>query len=320
MSRAKRNPHRNALPQSRLMALHGAADVRGYEGVESGPPWLLIGGVALVALALAFSKRKVIMSTASSVASGAAGLFGKAFDFAKGQAFKLALPSNVGRYAAEMLSAGQRYGVDPWVLAGIMYGESLGGDALRPSGPGGCGDWTPRTSGQVGYQYADPATGLPPGLTGWGLGLMQIDFGVHHDWYMSGANWRDPQTNINKAASIFAEHLKYFSSPAGGAVQIECWRLTTGLTKYKIEPWRTKYPGVNLPTCSPGAKTVGPYPDPRPLTGAKLYEAALASYNAGTKGVLQAVALGLPAEAPTATQSYVSKFLARVGSWSAKLG
>lgn len=314
MAKRRRNHHRHAYPRSRALtsAFRGASDVRGYGDVGGGISPLLIGGVALIALGLLFTNRRKIVETAS-------GLFGKAFDFAKGQAFKLALPSNVARYSAEMLSAGQRYGIDPWVLAGLMYGESLGGDALKPPGPTGTGDFIPRGSGSSYFKYANPATGLPPDGLGWGRGLMQIDYGVHYDWFKSGANWRDPQTIIDKAASVFAEHLKFFSSPAGGAVQVECWRLTTGMPQYGILPWRTKYPGVNLPTCSAGAKTVGPYPDPRPLAGAKLYEAALASYNAGTKGVLQAVALGLPAEAATTTQSYVSKFLGRVGAWSAKV-
>jgi hypothetical protein len=52
------------------------------------------------------------------------------------------------------------------------------------------------------------------------------------------------------------------------------------------------------------------------LTGAKLYEAAIAAYNTSYGAVLQALALGLPAEAGTAHQSYVTNFLARVAAWS----
>lgn len=146
---------------------------------------------------------------------------------------------------------------------------------------------------------------------------MQIDFGAHNAWFASGANWGDPQTNINKGAEILKGQLDFFRKPAGSGVMVDCWRLTTGLPQYRIAPW-SKY--GNVPTCPPGAKTVGPFKDPRPLAGPVLWEAAIAAYNAGPSGALQAVALGFPGEAATTGQDYVSWFTTRVAAWSARMG
>jgi hypothetical protein len=266
----------------------------------------LLGGVALVGLALGGKKGARVVS----------GLFGRAFDFAKAQAFALALPANVARWTPQFLNAAQKYGVDPWALAGICYNESRGGDALTPPGPAGTGDFIPRSPSHATFKYANPATGLPPDGKGWGRGLMQIDYGVHHAWVTTSA-WWDPQVNINKAAEILKERLNFFSSPPGPNIGIECWRIHRGLPQYGILPWKEKYPNAPYPPCAPTQTgSAGSYKDPRPLTGAKLYEAAIAAYNTSYGAVLQALALGLPAEAGTAHQSYVTNFLARVAAWS----
>lgn len=286
----------------------GAGDVRGLVVQAPRSPFVLALGVTSLGAVLYLLLRGSKMS-----------VLGKAFDFAKSQAFAAALPSTVGRYATQILNAASTYNVNPWVLAGIMYRESLGGAALTPANdPGGTGDFTPRWSGLYA-KYANPATGLPPDGKGWGRGLMQIDYGVHNAWILAN-NWADPQTNINKAAQIFAEHLNYFArQPTTPTVAIECWRITNGMPQIKIAPWREKYPNARLPACTAGAKYASPLGrDIRPLSGAKLYEAALASYNAGTSGVLQALGVGLPAEAATAHQDYVSWFTSRLGSWTSK--
>jgi hypothetical protein len=130
-------------------------------------------------------------------------------------------------------------------------------------------------------------------------------------------NWGDPQTNINKGAEILKSRLDFFRSNPGAGVMVECWRLTRGLPQYKIDPW-SKYGPV--PACPAGAKTVGPFKDPRPLAGPALWEAAIAAYNAGPAGPLQAIALGFPGEAATTGQDYVSWFTTRVAAWSARMG
>jgi hypothetical protein len=268
---------------------------------------MLLGAGAVVALiALIGSQtdagQKLIQEGEDLVGDG---LLGKAFDFAKASAFRAALPVGVASYASELIQAGQRYGVDPWVLAGLMFRESLGGLALKPKGPAGTGDFIPRKSGAY-VKYADPATGLPPDGQGWGRGLMQIDYGVWNAWVTSN-DWTDPQTNINKAAEIFKGSLDYFTRAAGPDVKIDQWRINTGMPQYRIAPWSVKY----------GVVAVASAADPRPLSGAALYEAALAAFNAGPSGVLQAVALGLPGEAVTTGQDYTSWLINKVSSWAA---
>lgn len=244
-----------------------------------------------------------------SIMSGA----GQAFDYAKSAAFKLALPAGVSTYSEQILNAAKKYSIDPWVLAGIMYNESRGGLATgySPQGPGGTGDRIARREGNAYFKYADPVTGLPPDGLGWGRGLMQIDYGVHNTWVTTN-NWRDAQTNINKGAEIFRWNLDYFASKPGPDIAVESWRITTGMPQYGIQPW-----GVKWPRATPWPKTVK---DPRPLSGSLLYESAIAAYNSSFKAVLQAVALGLPPEAPTAHNTYVTKFLSVIAPWKAKLG
>ena len=238
------------------------------------------------------------------------GVFGKAFDFAKAQAFTAALPPQVRKWAPQILQAAKKFSVDPWALAAIMYRESMGGEApgyYPRNDPGGTGDSIPRKPGNLYYKYADPKTGLPPDGKGWGRGLMQVDYGVHNDWFAKGAQWWDPQVNIDKGAEILAWNLKFFASPPGQPIAVEQWRITTGKPEYKIQPWSVKYPRSGAwPT------TV---PDVRPLSGQQLYEAAIAAYNVSFKGVQQALGLGLPAEAGTSGQDYVSWFMTRIASW-----
>lgn len=297
----------------------GASDVRGFGGLAELP--LLPIAVGLGVLAVIMNKDSIV-SAAQQVETAA-------FDFAKGAAFKAALPSNVGQYASQILAAAQQYGVDPFALAAIMYNESRGGVATgyTPQGPGGTGDFVRRSPSspppagklpspvgdtgwvQSGYaKYANPATGLPPDGLGWGRGLMQIDYGANNAWVIANP-WWDAQTNINKAAEIYATFQRVFQeNHQGQSLAIEQWRVTTGKpqTGYNIQPWAAKYPGHTF---------MSSVPDPRPLYGQQLVDATIASYNAGTSGPLQAIASGLPAEAVTANQNYVSKFLALVPGW-----
>jgi hypothetical protein len=259
---------------------------------------LLLGLGGVTALFLFLNRRQVMTQA------------GAAFDFAKRTAFKVALPSAVGMYSDQILNAAQKYNVDPWVLAGIMYNESRGGIAVgyKPQGPAGTGDFIPRWQGNLYFKFANPATGLPPDGEGWGRGLMQIDYGAHNDWVTKN-NWRDAQTNINKGAEIFKWNLDYFSKPSTGIIEVENWRVENGKPEYNIQPWKVKYPRAAWPTL---------VKDPRPLSGSQLYEAAIAAYNVSPKAVLQAVGLGLPAEAGTTRQEYVTKFLAVIAPWKAK--
>jgi len=240
-------------------------------------------------------------------------------DFTRG--FPAGVPKAIRQWQSQLLLAGRTVGVNPWLLALVMWNESRGGAVLTPPGAGGTGDFIKRPPSHVTHRFADPRTGIPPAGHGWGLGLMQIDWGLHNLWATKNA-WGDAQVNINKAAHILKEHLTFFSrtpapDPTGqGGTFIDCWRLERGLPYLSIAPWRTKYSGgPPLPACSPTAKRVGPYKDVRPLSGTALYEAAMAAYNAGTSGVLQALVLGLPVDSPTTRQNYVEKAKQALLAW-----
>lgn len=286
------------LRRDELAAFDPRALVARFSGLTRVQKLLIaLGGVSALFL---FTNRKSVV-----------GIFGKAFDFAKAQAFALAIPANVRKWAPQILSSAQKYNVDPWALAAIMYNESRGGEAAgyTPRGdPGGTGDFIPRKSGMY-VKFADPATGLPPDGKGWGRGLMQVDYGAHNDWFKSGAKWWDAQVNVDKGAEILRWNLDLFSKKPANAkpVTVENWRITTGKPEYNIQPWSVKYP-----RSSPWPTTV---PDVRPLQGQQLYEAAIAAYNVSYPAVLQALGLGIPAEAGTTRQEYVSKFMALIASW-----
>lgn len=220
--------------------------------------------------------------------------------------FAAAIPLNAARYAGDILASARRYDVSPWALMGIMYRESRGGATLTPPGPGGTGDFIKRAPGWKSGSYTAPATGLPEDGRGWGRGLMQIDFGVHHDW-VTTHDWANPAVNIGKGASLLAENLRFFQRPAAGGVLVSSWRLN-GYPAANVAGWRAKY----------GLTSIGPFPDPRPLSGEALLDAAVAAYNAGVMGVLQALAAGLPASAATAGNDYVPWIASRVGTWVAK--
>jgi hypothetical protein len=260
-----------------------------------------MGSIPLLPIAVGLGILAVIMNKDTIVTAAS-----KAFDFAKVAAFRAALPSGVGQYAQHIINAAQSYGVDPFALAVIMYNESRGGNALKPTGQTGTGDFIPRKPGASTYKYANPATGLPPDGKGWGRGLMQIDYGVHNAWATSSP-WWDAQANINKGAEVLAEKFRYFKGGPGSNINVESWRVLRGNPDIWILPWATKYP-------RPGAwpTTVR---DVRPLSGQQLTEAAIAAYNVSYTGVLQALGLGLPAEAGTTRQDYVSKFLGLIAGW-----
>jgi len=195
-----------------------------------------------------------------------------------------------------------------------MQRESNGGHALSPPGPAGTGDVHPRKPGTTYLadgRYVVGPTGLPEDGFGWGRGLMQIDYGVHNAWATS-ADWRQPLVNITKAGELLRRLTTFFETPQSGAgVMIDRWRFT-GLHDQKgvtiVAGWQDKY----------GLGSAGPYVDPRPLTDPrKLTLAALAAYNAGQSGVLEAIAASLPADAPTAGNDYASWILNRVEAWEA---
>lgn len=258
---------------------------------------ILLGAAAL--LVFAMNSAPVTDAINTVVAAG------------KEAAFRLALPSSLQPWSDFFLSASRQYGVSPWLLAGICYRESSGGTALRPSGPGGTGDFNPRPAGRrYSSGYTVGSSGMPEDGQGWGRGLMQLDWAVQYPWPQQNP-WQDPQTNINKGAQVLQSALSYFQTDPGEdapGIVVDPWRLT-GLTSATgtvlVQGWGALYGLTNL----------GPYQDPRPLSGSDLALAGMAAYNAGPSGVLQALAVGLPADAATAGNNYASWIATRVAGW-----
>ena len=137
-------------------------------------------------------------------------------------------------------------------------------------------------------QYLSPPG---PGGTGdstHGRGLMQIDDRTWASWLASN-DWTDPATNVLKGAQILKSDLDFFAgtSPIQGLVDAS---------------------GVYLPSSVAAARGVAPgyYPDPRPLSGDALTQAALAAYNTGMGNVLYSIAAGLSPDATTTQGNYAT--------------
>ena len=86
--------------------------------------------------------------------------------------------------------------VEQAIVWGIGSRESHWGLLLKPAGPSGTGDWTPRK----GH--------MPPDKLGWGRGLMQIDYNAHE--FAKTGNWRDAEANIAYAIrSVLLPNIGY---------------------------------------------------------------------------------------------------------------
>jgi len=129
------------------------------------------------------------------------------------------------------------------ILAAIIDRESYAGYYLKPKGPEGTGDPTPRyfradrIPEQIdSLQDASLYTGntkedadgntlveiRPPAwagaqVAGWGYGLGQIDFMSFKDWLASN-NWKDPIINIRKSGEIFSKNLSSLNGDVRRAI------------------------------------------------------------------------------------------------------
>ena len=112
------------------------------------------------------------------------------------------------KYFSFIKSAAEKYSLTPSLICAIGSRESgwgLGSD-MKPKGPAGTGDWTPRNPSRFGYA-------MPPDGLGWGRGLLQVDYQL--DFGKTG-NWQDPQANILYGCGELAGNIAYFAKSAKG--------------------------------------------------------------------------------------------------------
>lgn len=136
---------------------------------------------------------------------------------------------------------------------------------------------------------AEQESGFDPNArAGDDYGLMQINAPSSGGWPYSN-DWADPETNITKGASILKAKIAYLSrTPVVPYVSL------TGDAAMRR----------NVPE--------GDYPDPRPLIGTALNEAALAAYNTGELNVLRSLAVGLSPDFTTTRGNYALKVQQRI--------
>jgi soluble lytic murein transglycosylase-like protein len=113
------------------------------------------------------------------------------------------VPPGVAQFSVFLERAANAYGLDVFILAAIMWRESLGGAALTPPGPGGKGDC------EQGVWY--------------GFGLMQIDSRSHADFIRQTLGdgtpaWADPESNITEGACILRDAYDQLGSDYPAAV------------------------------------------------------------------------------------------------------
>ncbi len=102
------------------------------------------------------------------------------------------------RYRPIIAAAARKFSIPVCIIAGIGSRESRWGLALKPSGPGGTGDFQKRIN-QTSFRTGP----LPPDGKGFGRGLMQIDFDAHP--FARTGRWEDPKENIYYGCRALAE-------------------------------------------------------------------------------------------------------------------
>jgi len=139
-------------------------------------------------------------------------------------AFKSAIPPKAQVYADIFLTVGVRTGVSPLLIDALTRRESYYGEFLRPKGPGGTGDFTPRPKKKrpiivapgVTVKEEDGAFVLyPPGHPemGWGYGLLQWDY-ISFAHEIANLDWKDPLVNIEIGIKdIFMGKIRFFRLP-----------------------------------------------------------------------------------------------------------
>jgi hypothetical protein len=188
----------------------------------------------------------------------------KAIDAGKEIIFKLQLPSYAQPYGDIILQVSREESLDPFLIFGLGDRETKWGTTSYLDKPG------PGGRGDAGH----------------GHGLMQIDDRSFGSW-LAMNNWADPYTNVKKGAQVLKAKLAFF--------------ITRSTIKGFAEGGR-----VYLNPTRAAARSVESawYPDPRPLTGPLLWQAAIAAYNAGEGAVLMSIAAGKNPDVTTTGGDY----------------
>lgn len=191
------------------------------------------------------------------------------------------LPKGAEYLADVAENACAKNGLSPYLLLGLCYAESNFGQALKPQGPTGTGDFIPRPCSTErdarmkkaplpGVQRKTLANGIPsrqltgsvdawvPTSTGWGCGLLQFDYEAFFDFCASG-DWKKPEAVFAKACELLLANRKLL---------------------------------------------VAKFPD---MPGSDLDKAMLASYNAGVGRVSSALKKNNPLDSVTFHPDYVGK-------------
>jgi hypothetical protein len=108
----------------------------------------------------------------------------------------------VKKYKHIIEDASRRYDILPSVLCGIGSRESQWGLGLKPSGPGGRGDFARRRP--RGQRHSPE----PPDGPGYGRGLLQIDY----DWHEMArtGKWYVPRENVMYGCTVLNNARKFF--------------------------------------------------------------------------------------------------------------
>lgn len=162
------------------------------------------------------------------------------------------LPARVRPWWNLSIMGEHQTGVDHLLLLAVMDRESACGQALRPSGPAGTGDWTPRrwsryatrrdperfrrwqptrdeyellVHRRLGESENVPELCMPIDGLGWGRGLMQLDWaeyqapGFFDEVVESGTPaWKDAWRNLRGGAAYLADLIHLFKADEALAV------------------------------------------------------------------------------------------------------
>jgi hypothetical protein len=164
--------------------------------------------------------------------------------------FNLAVPLPKGaEYLADIaFKVGGAEGVSPYLLLGICYAESNFGQALKPKGPDGSGDYIARPctpdrdkrmkeaplpgverkvlpEGIKARKLAGPVEAWVPTTTGWGCGLMQFDYEAHFEFCKSG-QWKEPAIIFRAACGLLKQGRKSLQKLVPGLTGAELDRAT----------------------------------------------------------------------------------------------